>query len=745
MQIQWKYGWVVCVLLGASSFGIKQGIAEEKTYALSPVNVIGSKENIRTLAGSGSYIDLGELQNRNYDDINRVLRRAPGVYIREEDGFGIFPNISLRGVDPGRSTKITLMEDGVLTAPAPYAAPALYFSPTVGRMSGVEVLKGSSQVKYGPGTSGGVVNYLSTPIPAGQSGKVRSLYGTDHESRNHIEYGDTIETDLGRVGFLVEYYDRRTEGFKTIDGTDGFTDIDRTGFRKQEPVLKLMWEPKTDRYQRLELKLNYSETVAHETYMGLNDEDFDADPFRRYAGSRFDRISTRFAQSSLRHQIELSSNARLTTKVYYHEFKRNWFKDRSSPADLMDPAKLAVLKGEAAGTLRYRNNNREYYSGGIESILNITTQTGDITHDWEFGARVHKDQVSRFQRDDSFVQDANGNIIERIKGAPGSGGNRKEDAEALALFAQDTLRTGPWAITPGLRYERVEMKYRDFDTSGADPGRLTGSGSDTLDIFAPGLGLVYELSDESTLFAGVHRGFALPGPRASAKDGIEEETSIGYEVGARFDNRSGFMSEATLFYTDFEDLIVPDLQGAGGLPEGSENAGEVSSAGLELQLAYDAGVANDWGVSNPWYLTATFTQAELESDSPSLDAESIFSGGKKGNNVPYVPEYQFLIGTGLETTRWGAFVDVIIVDSTFTTASNVDTLEDPTGKPNAAFGKTDSYVVVDLSGYLRLRENVKLIGSIHNAFDEEYLAARHPTGPRPGRPLAALAGVEVVF
>ena len=60
----------------------------------------------------------------------------PGVYSRGEDGFGLRPNIGIRGVSPDRSKKVTLMEDGILFGPAPYSAPAAYFFPLVTRMDG---------------------------------------------------------------------------------------------------------------------------------------------------------------------------------------------------------------------------------------------------------------------------------------------------------------------------------------------------------------------------------------------------------------------------------------------------------------------------------------------------------------------------------------------------------------------------------------------------------------------------------
>ncbi|VAW49071.1 Outer membrane receptor for Fe3+-dicitrate, partial [hydrothermal vent metagenome] len=138
---------------------------ENEVTVLDKMLVVGNPANIEKISGSAQVVTQEEIRQQNYDDINRILRKVPGVYVREEDGFGLFPSISLRGADTTRSSKVTIMEDGVMMAPAPYSAPSAYYSPTSGRMSGLEVLKGSSQIKYGPHTTGGVINYLSTLIP----------------------------------------------------------------------------------------------------------------------------------------------------------------------------------------------------------------------------------------------------------------------------------------------------------------------------------------------------------------------------------------------------------------------------------------------------------------------------------------------------------------------------------------------------------------------------------------------------
>jgi Fe(3+) dicitrate transport protein len=70
------------------------------------------------------------------------------------------------------------MEDGVLISPAPYSAPAAYYFPTVSRMQSFEILKGGSQIQYGPYTTGGAINMVSTQIPRRFSGRVTASIGS---------------------------------------------------------------------------------------------------------------------------------------------------------------------------------------------------------------------------------------------------------------------------------------------------------------------------------------------------------------------------------------------------------------------------------------------------------------------------------------------------------------------------------------------------------------------------------------
>lgn len=184
--------------------------------------ILGNKFVAQNRTGASYFLSSEELKNFGYIDINRALKSVPGVNFYEEDGFGLRPNISLRGTSPQRSSKITLMEDGVLIAPAPYSAPAAYYFPSVMRMEAIEILKGSSQVQYGPFTTGGVINMISSSLPdEGLKARFQTTYGSYNSSQIHSSFGQSSE----HVSFLLEYLSMNSDGFKKLNNENTGFDI----------------------------------------------------------------------------------------------------------------------------------------------------------------------------------------------------------------------------------------------------------------------------------------------------------------------------------------------------------------------------------------------------------------------------------------------------------------------------------------------------------------------------------------
>lgn len=711
--------------------------------------VIGSKDAVYELPGSAYFFDTEQLRMFNYTDVTKLLREVPGVYIRPEDGWGLFPNISIRGVDGNRSGKVTIMEDGILAAPAAYSAPSAYYTPTLGRMSGLEVLKGSSQIKYGPQTTGGVINYLSTPVPDVQTAYGRFSYGSYNNYETHVYVGTKEDVGYGQLGFLLEYYNQQTDGFKTLDSTATSDNSgSNTGFRRNDYNFKLSFEPNWDKPNYFEFRIGYLDLDANETYLGIATSDFNSNPHRRYAASRFDNIQTFRTGTHLRHFVELSPDSKLTTTVYYSKFNRNWYKindynaggGNTNPAQGLFPGTpgYALLTGTGPGTFRLRANNREYTNYGFQTQYDHDFTTGEVEHQLQVGFRAHYDSERRFQSQDTYTQNALGEITSVVRGVGGSQANQIASSVGLSVFAQDRMEYQDWAIIPGVRYEYIFQDSTNYN-AGTDLASDYGS-------VAPGVGVEYTVSDRLMAFGGYYRGFSIPGP-ADAARGVDPETSDGFELGIRYQDEDGFRAELVGFYTLFDNLLA--LESIGGGVGQTSNVGKAYSRGIEALVGVDPARMAKLSFNTPITLAFTYTDARLSNDATDTDPESPYAGGRSGNRLPYIPPVMVNLTAGVEYDRVRGYVSVNWVSSQWASAANLDAEVVPVGPtagtPDARFGKIDSYTTVDLSIYYRVWRNVELFAYAQNVFDESYIASRLPQGPRPGAPRMLGVGVQAQF
>lgn len=716
---------------------------------LDAIIVVGSRESAAATGGSAAFLDEEALATFGYSDVNRVLRQVPGVTIQEEDGYGLRPNIGIRGSGTDRSARVAIMEDGVPIAPAPYAAPAAYYFPRLARITGVEVTKGPGAIKYGPQTTGGAINLFSAPIAGGAeegfAGRAELLAGDFGGARAHGVMGGWVPIGGGwQLGGQIDLLREQSDGFKTLDSGGP------TGFIIDDAVVKLglRSEPGARFAQSLDLKYQTYDETSDETYVGLTLQDFAADPFRRYAGSQADVIDVAHETLQLTHRIALSPDTDLTTIAYRNETSRAWYKlnDVRNGADtawvglsavLDDPvanaASLAFLRGDidsAARGLRVRNNNRAYLSEGIQSVLSTRFSTGDIGHALELSARYHEDSEDRFQRDDIYrMTDSAMRLTTR--GVDGAQDNRVGSAEAWAFFIRDTLTLGRLTITPGLRYERIDLARTNYPTS--PPSRVTPTAviESDLDVVLPGIGATYDLTDELRLVVGAHRGFANPGPGSSA----DAETSWNYEAGARFE-RGTLSLDAIAYLNDYDNLLGSCTASTGGdcVIGDQFSGGAVEVKGLEITAGWNPGRAAGWSVSTP--LSVVYTLSEGEFLTSFNSGYEPWGDVRSGDELPYLPRQQLTLNAGVAFDRWRLNATANHVGENRSVAGSGDI---------AAAQRIDARTLLDLSGEFDLNDNASLFASVQNVTDEVYNVAFSPAGARPGAPRLAMAGVRLTF
>lgn len=736
--------FIILFSLGYSGiYSQEQQVKKDSVYQLQEIvvssqQILGSKFKARNRTGSAYYISPEEIRRLGYTDINRMLKAVPGVNMYEEDGFGLRPNISLRGTKAERSERISIMEDGVLAAPAPYSAPAAYYFPNVARMEAIEVLKGSSQVQYGPFTTGGAINLVSTPIPNSFSGKANISYGSKNTFKSHTSVGSSWK----HFGYMVEYLRYQSDGFKKYE------DHAAKGFKRNDIIAKI--RVKTDHVKgvnhALELKFGYADENSDETYVGLSADDFKKTPFLRYAGSQMDKLKTDHRQWVATYLLTFSNKLKITTNAYYNYFHRNWYKlndvragitskEKRSIADvLVDPETniryFDILTGKTdreEEALLVRANNRTYRSRGIQTRAEYRFNLNEFFFDLEFGLRYHADEEDRFQWDDSYSM-KNKKMVLFMEGIHGTNANRVTSANALAGYLLAKLRYDAWTVTAGLRYEDVDLLKKDYTKEDlARSGKVRIETPNHARVLIPGVGLHYQLMPAASVFFGIHKGFAPP----SAELYQKPESSVNMELGTRV-AIGNFRAELIGFYNNYSNMLGSDLAASGGAGTLEQfNVGEARVKGAEFLVQYQP-LPKNCNVRLPLQVSYTYTDTEIRN---SFESHS-WGNVVRGDEIPYIVKHALNMQLGIECKWFYANIGTRY-NSDMRTSPGQGTIAEREKVPaNLIF---DASLNVFVNKYLTVRLNAI------NLTNRVYLTSRHPAGLRAGHPFGIYAGANVQF
>lgn len=713
-----------------------ENITDLPDIVVHHVTMTGGEKGIKELPGSAYYLSPKELQKFNYTDINKVLRSVPGVNLQEEDGFGLRPNIGLRGSGVERSSKITIMEDGILMSPAPYSAPAAYFFPTIGRMQAVEILKGSSQIKFGPFTTGGAINMISTQIPDQLTARVSMSAGSFGMRNLHAFAGNSHEY----FGYSVETFQLSSDGFKVLDNGGP------TGFNKADYLFKFRLNTKATAklYNSLTFKFGETDETSNETYLGLTKEDFEANPYRRYAASQLDRIDTKQRQLSVTHVIKPAKFMNITTTLYRNDFLRNWYKldavkdstgSKKSIAAILDAPEdfndsYAILKGQTSvnsDALYLKGNNRDHYAQGIQTLIGFDFKTGLISHDIDLGIRYHQDAQDRYQYEDKYRM-VDGRMMMTSAGAAGRESNRITSAIATASHIQYKLKYKRLTTTAGVRHEYISLK--EFDYGKNDPERTANAlkeKKNQVDVVIPGISVDYKINTKLAVFAGVHKGFAPPGVTADSKP----EESFNYEGGVKF-YTNGISAQIVGFLNDYSNLLGAELAAGGGAGTGQLfNGGAAQSQGIEFQMNYDVMRHFKSKINLPVSLGYTYTDAFFKSSFSSTFED--WGTVEEGDKLPYLSTHQISGNISLEHARFSLNFGVKYNSEMRSEAGHGAIPENQL---------IPSFMVLDASARYHLNKHFSVFVSGTNLSNSVYVVALRPSGYRPGMPRAFQVGLR---
>jgi Fe(3+) dicitrate transport protein len=675
---------------------------------LEIVTVLGHKDETATLPGSHQVIDQQALKEFRVMTTSEALRKAAGLNVRDEEGFGLRPNIGLRGLNPTRSTKMLLLEDGIPLAYAPYGDNASYYHPPIDRFARIEVLKGAAVNLYGPQTIGGVVNYI-TPTPPTEFEGLGSFTGGSREYTNaHLR--------AGARGLQLDVVDKRGDGAR-----------DNTTSKLQDFNLKYLAE--IGEQHTLIVRANRYEEDSDVTYSGMTDAEL-ANFGYRYNPFDNDAFKAERTGFSLSHNWTISDRVALTTHAYWSEFSRDWWRQASTTSDSQCNGVRYAVGGTALNFTQARAAGFavDYDSYGIEPRLRVEHRLFGTDNELTLGARMHSENQHRKQINAASPTGMSGLIVE----------HNERGTDAWSAFLQNRITIGRLELTPGMRMENVRNDRSN---------RLNAAQGDVeLTEWLPSLGFSYVLSDHVTVFGGVHKGFAPPRTEdlidnSGVVTEVAPEESTNMELGVRAELGDRTSLDATLFRNDFDNQIAVGSIAGGSTPLAE---GETLYEGLELTL--HAGFEGLGGL--PWtpFVQLAYTYlptADLESAFVRVDNGAAIAGAVKGNRLPYAPEHLLTASLGAQLPHGvDMHLELVLVDDQY--SDFADTGAAPLAG-NGQIGRIDNYHIWNITANWQLPGRpITLFATVKNIADKDYIVDR-TRGILTAPPRLLQAGVEFSF
>jgi Fe(3+) dicitrate transport protein len=690
--------------------------ASTEEVALPAITVTGNSilpSSVENLPGSYSVMTREQIEARNPFSIIETIREIPGLHVVAEDVAGTHLNIGLRGLNPRRSSRTLLLEDGAPTVFfAPYGDPSSHYSTPIERIERIEVLKGSGQILYGPQTMGGMINFVTRPVPTnGMAGSVKITGGNNSYYDGHFNVGSGTENG----GFMVDVLKKRGDGIRA-----------EHEFDVQDVALKGQY--KINRDQRITGKYSNFQEDSLFSETGLTAEEYLSS---RYRGSFTDpadaaeRFTMKRNTAQVIHEWDLNSEMKLSTQFYYSKTDRASLRSREFEDNEMERDSFATRP-------------RQYEFFGIEPKFEIKHRSFGLQNESIFGIRYHQENIDRKKYEGTSLSDTN-EAYERLTAK----------IKALSYFAQNTFFAGDWTFTPGLRLEDVTSR-KNLYTEGDFDSPVSTLTTDKLQAL-PGLGFTWNGLKNATVFGGIHRGFAPPRPDRDVDDDILQrvtpELSNTTEVGIRSSVLESGYIESTLFNMDISDIVVQ----ADGV---FRNEGEAQHTGIEVagkvNLGELAGLKNNYFTSVSY--TNLFTAKFKDTGIIGGEGEDGYGSYTAGNRLPYAPKHTLALNLSYEDPQgFIGRVGITHISQQFANADNTLGTSayggdcDSSTEDCGLKGEIPALTLVNASmSYSPRGQKVSYFISGENLSNKKYFSSR-TNGLQPGRGRLIFAGARYSF
>ena len=736
-----------------------------ETISMTELEIINNKYN-KSMVGAATSINAQSLEIMMPMGTQEILENVPGINGFSDDGIGNSRiNVGIRGINPRRSSRVLILEDGVPIQPALYVYPNMYYNPPSERISEVEVVKGSGAISFGPQTMGGVINYLTKKPTENSRPQIKFMLGENNYQSMFVETGDFSRNKLNPEFQLL------------LKQGDGFRD--NNNFEQINGTIKFNYNKSKNESFYSKTNINYENSNA--TYTGLTLHSFQNDP--TFNPKKDDNFNIFRASSDLIHTKKINQTTTSTTTSFLSFFDRRWWRENdiyiaSNAINTTDPVAISPSSPlvNTVGLIRVGDGEsslgilRKFYVAGIEKKLSIDNQFIKLPNTLELGGRVYferflDDKQKGFSPDsrsgyyfipeEEYVDaDDSGSYDEGeeftdcnedqsicegdAEWEPGMGDeewnnvnivgqSHHYETTAFSGFISQSIKvqsekSKELIIKPGLRLEVFEQERID---------RLNGSQyqDKTTIVLLPGLGFNKQIN-KINIFGGIHRGFTPPSSGAlnilnfgecDCGINLDAEKSWNKEVGFRY--ITNFLNmEVAAFHIDIENLV------AAARGTAFKNLGKVQTMGLELGSSLYLSDLSRMNIAYSYLYTEVISGTIKTSFNGVPEDEADVSIA--GKELPYAPNHTLVIG--LEQSignKFNSRLDVKYVSSTYTDFENFENEDSSSGYKLGISGPIPEYAILNFSSNYHFNKNLKFSLIIKNVTDEIYIGSRLHSNP----------------
>lgn len=575
------------------------------TITLPTIEVTSTRLRRTWLSVPASVSIIGQAvvqQGRQMLQLDAALSRVPGVFARNRSNFAQDLRVSIRGFgapSPWGIRGVRVIVDGI-----PATLPdgqSQVDAIDLGTIQRIEVLRGPFSSLYGNAT-GGVIDITTVTPDADGNHAAEAALGSNGYSRLSATAGRQYD----RWGYIVTA-----------------TDLQLHGYREHSRVHKRLLTAKANLHigasGTLRLIARALDAPGTQDPGGVTLERARNHPqSARPANIRFDS-----RQSAAQQTVGLVFNDRLAPGQPYEARLFYSHRDFIQYLPFFDGAVVA-----------YR---RAFYGGGLQTTRH--TRLFGVDSRWVAGVDVGVQEDDR-----QCYNNVSGRKGERVF-------DEMQTATSVGVFLQsDWSLSTRLDLIAGLRYDWLEFEIDDRFVSPSNPD---DSGRRLYTELSAKLGASCAWRPDQRLYANVATAFesptfsefANPSGQGGFNPGLEPQTAINYEIGAKGVVADRARYQLSAFWITAKDELVV-YQSAGGR-DFYQNSGQSRRRGIEASLEYS--------FNDALGATVSYTRAQYQFVQFSNRHGRDFGG----NRLPGLPQQQLFLelawqrpGVGFAAIDW---------------------------------------------------------------------------------------------